>query len=219
MTNNWRVEDGPIDTEALEPDVVTLPLHAYTEGQKFPYRLFLTEIDQPQVRLHIFYLFRNPKAHARRFLKVYKFMVVKGYYNTGDPPLVAYRRRLHLEDLIWAGEEVDSRILAILPALLIRFPGHFTQIQKLPIQLANAVRSLRAGHAKGPSYRGFPYVLLKNWLDFVPRDQRSTIRQGHRLSVRLEPETTQALNQFVERTGLTTTEAIRRAIVNLTQSP
>ncbi len=53
-----------------------------------------------------------------RFLKVMGFLVAKGFLDVNYPVPRLPNQRLLLEDAIWAGKNVEPRILEVLPAAL-----------------------------------------------------------------------------------------------------
>lgn len=65
-----------------------------------------------------------------RFLKTMGFLVSKGFlkvnYNIPNLP----NMRLHIEDAIWAGKNIEPRILEVLPAAVLRLKPNIVRLIK-----------------------------------------------------------------------------------------
>ena len=118
-----------------------------------------------------------------------------------------------LEEALWAGEEVEPRILELLPALVFRRPKLFVAAGDLPQDLAQVVRELRRGNPQTP-FRGIPAASYAQWVDRVARVRRRG-GEGRGVSIskthRFTQEDLSALAKLQERWGVDETAAIRMA--------
>lgn len=93
-----------------------------------------------------------------RYLRTMGFLVAKGFLKTEK--LFPLRvRMLNVDDAIWAGVNVEPRILEVLPAAIIRFEKYFYfDKTKYPI-LIEIIKHLKKGELYAKDFHGF---LIKN---------------------------------------------------------
>jgi len=155
---------------------------------------------------------RNRKD--RRFLDTMGFLVAKGFLRANfDLPYLP-NQRLDLRDALWAGENVEPRILEVLPAAVLRLEKHFYFAPLEHPRLLAVVRQLRERHEKGDAFLGVPYEKLKVWADLPLRDGRvkSTAMKKRVRTFRLTPETLEKLNAQARKRGLSQTQVIEKLI-------
>ena len=108
----------------------------------------------------------------RRFLDTLGFLVAKGFLNTNMQVDLLPNKRLRVDDAIWAGENVEPRILEVLPAAVLRL-GRYFDLEPLKHQeLERTVVRLHRREEHGEPFRGIPYDKLKVWADLPLRDKR-----------------------------------------------
>lgn len=113
-----------------------------------------------------------------------------------------------VEEALWAGEEVEPRILELLPAILLRRPRLFMQARTLPDDLVQVVRELKRGHPE-TVFRGIPPQKYAYWVQHLGRRGKGiTIPKTHRFT----GEDLEALEELKKRWNLDETAAIRKAL-------
>lgn len=145
-----------------------------------------------------------------RFRLAFKFLAAKGYVSTSLAPMISYRGKLLAADMLWACETVEPLWLQFLPAVLVRFPGHFDAKENWPQELREIAQALKA--ADGAAFRGFEFSRLKEWLEFQPVDRRSKKMGSKTVSFRLSEVAQAGLSQIAARENVSLTEAIHFAI-------
>ena len=66
----------------------------------------------------------------------------------------------------WVVNNVEPRVLEVLPAALIHYPSAFTNAGKLPEKLKEVIEKILANSEEGPSYGDILYRNMKRWADF-----------------------------------------------------
>lgn len=133
-------------------------------------------------------------------LALEKLIVGKGIRPTHTYPT--------LEEALWVGEEIEPRILELLPAVLLRRPKLFMQPKGLPEDLLRVVQELKRGAPVTP-FRGIPPEKYASWVDRLGRRRKGiTITKTHRFT----GEDLEALQVLKRRWNVDETAAIRRAI-------
>jgi hypothetical protein len=153
----------------------------------------------------------------RRFLETMGFLVAKGFLKTNiDLPLLP-NKRLHLDDAIWAGENVEPRILEVLPAAVLRLGKHFDLNPKIHPILAHVVDQLRKREEKGNPFYGVPYEKLRIWADFPLPDKRVKPVKKKKIlkTFRLDPEKVKSLRKAALAKGCTETEILEELLTNI----
>jgi len=108
----------------------------------------------------------------RRFLDAMGFLAAKGFLDANYVLARQPNRRLLLEEVLWAGQEVEPRILEVLPAAVLRLGAHFDFDAKRFPELAPVLNALRKREREGPDFLGVPYAKLRVWADFPLPDRR-----------------------------------------------
>jgi hypothetical protein len=157
------------------------------------------------------------KRKDLRYHKVMGFMVAKGFLSTNQTINPQPNARIAIEDAIWAGKEVEPRILEVLPAAVLRLPDHFIGDLSLFTDLAAVLKAMRALSAEGPDFYGISYKKCLQWLDLPLRDKRTKVFQQKRKikTFRLRPETLSLLKELAQSTQRTETDLVENLILNL----
>jgi len=154
-------------------------------------------------------------ARARRdprYRRVIGRYVAAGLLTT-TLDVAPYRPPIEIDDVLWAGG-VEPRILELLPALIVKRPGLFVDVAKLPDDLAAAVRALRMNQEPG-EFRGIPGATLLRWLPSVGHRGKLPSRLK---SFRLQPDDVALLERLSKALGITQTNVVRRGLRQLAAS-
>ena len=160
---------------------------------------------------------KRDRQHRRdlRFLTTMGFLVAKGLLRTNqDIPLLP-NARIRIDDAIWAGVNVEPRILEVLPAAVLRLQRHFDLDLGRHPDLADVVARLKRGEKEGPEFLGVAYGKLKVWVDYPLRDGRmkQVLEKKITKTYRLKPEVVAGLKRMSKEQGCSETEALERAVL------
>lgn len=150
----------------------------------------------------------------RRFLDTLGFLVAKGLLKTNlDVPLQP-NRRLHIDDAVWAGRNIEPRILEVLPAAVLRLPRHFDFDAAKHKELAAVLEQLRKGMETGDEFLGMPYAKVRAWINFPLRDRRVKPLAEKKVvrTYRLHPAVVARLKAIAKELACTETEALEKTI-------
>ncbi len=154
------------------------------------------------------------KRRDPRFLKVMGFLVAKGFLYTNQSIHKLPNQRINIDDAIWAGINVEPRILEVLPAAVLRLGKHFDFDQKTRKELARVIECLHQRKEEGPAFMGMPYRKVKQWADFPLRDRRvkSVINKKIVKTFRLDPKAFEKLVKVARERGSNMTEVLESLI-------
>jgi hypothetical protein len=137
-------------------------------------------------------------------------LLAKGLLYTNQKIRPDGRARVDVADAVWAGTEVEPRIIEVLPAAILRFPKNFYNLEALPEALQKIVGQIKGGET-GEDYEGLKFKDMARWAAVPLKDKRGKPVQEKRVPklFNLKPETVKALREFVARGEFTDmTEAI-----------
>ncbi len=146
----------------------------------------------------------------RRFFDAMGFLVAKGFLRTNlNIPLLP-NKRLQLNDVIWAGINVEPRILEVLPAAVLRLGKHFDLNPQMHPSLARSVDQLRKREQNGDAFYGMPYEKLKVWADIPLQDKRvkPVAKKKVLKTFRLDPKAVERLSMAAVAKNCTETELL-----------
>lgn len=149
-----------------------------------------------------------------RYLNSMGLLLAKGFLKTNLPIPLRPNQRLHLEDVIWAGRNIEPRILEVLPAAIVRMPQHFDLDAEKHVRLFQVVTSLKKQEPQGEPLWGIPYDKIKQWMDLPISDRRVKDLNEKRIAknFRLKPKTIAALRKQSKKLGCSETEVLERAV-------
>jgi hypothetical protein len=133
-----------------------------------------------------------------RFLDAMGFLIAKGLLGYNRPIPEKPNAKLDLRATIWAGQNVEPRILEVLPAAFTRLERHFI-VSSRPnadeLRLIEIREMLRTKREDLPDFLGIPFEKYRAWLDFPLRDGRTRILSERKRmkAFRLRPETIERL--------------------------
>jgi hypothetical protein len=156
---------------------------------------------------------RNRRDH--RFLDAMGFLVAKGFLRVNFPIRLKPNIRLRIEDVVWAGLNVEPRILEVLPAAILRLPKHFDPDAVNRGALGRVIDQLRRGEEQGDDFYGMPYKKLKVWVDLSLLDKRTKTRAEKKVlrTYRLAPAVLARLKQLSADLDSTETAVIERLVL------
>jgi hypothetical protein len=108
-----------------------------------------------------------------RFKKAIALLKGKGFLDTNLPIAGVTGAKLQLKDAIWAGKNVEPRILEVLPAALLHYRKNFLGAEQLPDDLNEILRAIRNNEEKGPAFEGIPFEKMKYWANAKLKDRRT----------------------------------------------
>jgi hypothetical protein len=149
------------------------------------------------------------RARDPRFVTVMGRFVREGLLVTNRKHR-AHKNRLHVSDVLWAGE-LEPRLLELLPALLVKRPAMFVNTKDLPTDLDDVVRSLKRDTIP-KDFRGIPGTDVHRWLRRVGHRGKAPSRLK---SFRFTPSDQRLLERLSEKLGISETEVVRRALRTL----
>lgn len=152
----------------------------------------------------------------RRFICVMGFLVAKGFLKTNLAIPLLPNKKLKLDDAIWAGVNVEPRILEVLPAATLRLEKHFDLNNKKHANLAKVVDQLRKNHEQGDAFMGIPYEKFKVWTQLRLKDGRvKTLAEKKVLKTyRLKPAVALEIKKRARQWSCTESEVLERALAS-----
>lgn len=152
-----------------------------------------------------------------RFLDTMGFLVAKGLLGYNRPIAEKPNAKLDLRTAIWAGKNVEPRILEVLPAAFARFERHFLVPAKPNADEQRLIEIRKAIHTKTvdfPDFDGIPYTKYKIWLDLPLRDRRTrTLSARKRMKTfRLRPEAIDRLAEIAANREMSEAEVLEELI-------
>ena len=158
------------------------------------------------------------KRGDRRFLETMGFLVAKGFLRTNYYIRPLPNKHLRIEDAIWAGQNVEPRILEVLPAAVLRLGKHFDLDQNGRPDLVRVVDQLRRGEVRGDPFCNIPYEKLKIWTEFPLQDKRVKPVSEKKImkTFRLSPAAAQRLDELARATVCSEASVLERLILTPT---
>lgn len=140
-----------------------------------------------------------------RFKRTMALLTRKGFLKTNDKFDAYYLRKLNINDVIWAGENVEPRILEVLPAAVARLPRAFTiGVKKEAVVLNKVVKDLRENKETGTDFLNIPYAKIKVWMNIPLSDKRTkpAVAKKKMQSFRLNRETINKIKKNAAKKGV-----------------
>jgi hypothetical protein len=151
----------------------------------------------------------------RRFIEIMGFLVAKGFLQTNYEVPALPNKRFRIEDAIWAGVNVEPRILEVLPAAVLRLEKHFDLDPARHEELAEIVRELRNHSCSGPEFYGILFAKIKLWANLPLRDGRVKTLAEKKITktFRLSPKAAATLANLARQKQCTETEILESKIL------
>lgn len=149
-----------------------------------------------------------------RYRTTMAFLIKKGFLKANANFQKAYLPKLRVKDAIWAGQNVEPRILEVLPAAMARLPRAFIFDDKRIAVLDQVVKALRAREVHGPDFHGIAYGKLRVWMGLALPDRRTKTDLERKLmrTFRLSPKTVEKIGLMKMQSGKSETEIIEGLI-------
>lgn len=124
--------------------------------------------------------------------------------------------KISIKDVLLIGESVEPRVLELLPAAILHFPKSFTDLDKIPHELANIIKLIKSNSLIGPEYKSVDYATFKKWAEFQFKDGRVKPESMKRVtcSLRLSKKSYQKLKQLSRDRGLTMSAIVEELILH-----
>lgn len=150
----------------------------------------------------------------KRFIDAMGFLVAKGFLKTNLAIPGTPNKKLKLDDVIWAGKNVEPRILEVLPAAALRLEKHFDLDPVKHAELVKVLQQLKKNQEDGDDFLGVPYKKFKVWVELRLRDGRvKTVSEKKVVKTfRLKPKTLSELEKRAKDWKCTETEVIEKIL-------
>lgn len=153
-----------------------------------------------------------------KYKRAMAFLTRKGFLKTNVNFHKYYLAKINVMDLLWAGKNVEPRILEVLPAAIARLPKaiKFIGQHKEGYALNLVVEDLKLNKKTGHDFLNIPYNKMRIWMDLHLNDHRTkTINQKKILKTfRLSPQTIQKLEELKVKNGISTDAKLIEYLVN-----
>lgn len=152
--------------------------------------------------------------------KVLGFLVAKGLLISPQfPPCGAVK--LTVDDFIATANEIEPRVLAVLPAAIIHFPKSFLDYGRLPREVKDVIDSILAGSKTGPELLGVPYEEMNRWAHAKLKDARARPLNVRRVrkTYRFQPKIAANLRKLARKEKTTETAIIEQLIESRISQP
>ncbi|RMG40531.1 MAG: hypothetical protein D6719_10645 [Candidatus Dadabacteria bacterium] len=149
----------------------------------------------------------------RRAREVLGFLAAKGLlFTDGITPIK--RTKISVKDALWVAQKIEPRVVEVLPAAIINFPGAFNDLDKLPETLSQIVFAIKKGRKLELSYLGIPFEKMAVWASVpLPDGRVKPVGEKKRLkSFRLHPEIISELSRKARAADMTQTEYLEKII-------
>jgi hypothetical protein len=108
-----------------------------------------------------------------RFKKTMALLTAKRLLRTTLPIAPVAGMRVHIDDALWAGRNVEPRIIEVLPAAILHYRTNFLGLDKMPNDFAEVLRCIRQNQEAGPDFEGIPFQKMKFWANTELKDKRT----------------------------------------------
>lgn len=144
-----------------------------------------------------------------RFLRTMAFLTRKGALKANRNYDDWYEGKLFLKDAVWAGKNLEPRILEVLPAMALRLPKEIV-LTDAPKIFLNALEALKTKKENGPDFMGVPFDKYKVWVNLELEDKRTKPMDQKKImrSFRLSPRCIEKLKKRIKDTGCSGSEVI-----------
>jgi hypothetical protein len=151
-----------------------------------------------------------------RYLTTMGFLVAKGFLKANRPLPALPNQRLRIEDALWAGKNVEPRILEVLPAAVLRLGRHFDLDPEQHPELARVIHQLKTFAVKGDDFLGMPFAKIKVWADFPLRDKRVKASREKKIvrTYRFSPAVLDLLKKKAQAENCTETEILEKLVAS-----
>lgn len=152
--------------------------------------------------------------HDKAAIDIFGFLVAEGLLlveGVSPRPMA----KLNIKDVLRVGQEIEPRVLEVLPAALLHFPRSFTNQKAIPENLAQVIDLIRRGEKTGPDLAGIKFKDMKRWANVQLKDSRVVPEDQKRVmkSIRLKKGTLEVLAKKAASRCMNETELIETLIL------
>ena len=155
------------------------------------------------------------KRNDIRYKKAMAFLVKKGFLKANINFEIYYQAKMRIKDLIWAGQNVEPRILEVLPAAALRLPKAFIYDNTREIaNLKQVLVDLRENKDTGVNFLNMPYKKIKVWMNIPLSDRRTKVTDNKKVmkTFRLNPVTVIKMELLKKKNGISAAAIIERLV-------
>ena len=144
-----------------------------------------------------------------RTKETFQLLEAKGFFFALKRP--RWRKKISVADALWVGENVEPRVLEVLPAALVRFPSCFKGA--IPKDLLETIESVSKMNLEG-FFRNMPLKKVAFWFEAEISDKRSVPFNERKVvkSFRIKNRHLQKLAQIAASLGKTESQIIESFI-------
>ncbi len=148
----------------------------------------------------------------KRYQQVMGFLIHKGLL-LGNREY-EYKDRINIKDALWAAR-IEPRILEVLPAALLHFPGSVDDERIIPHKMKRIMDDIMKGKETGEDYESVKYHTMKRWADLQLKDKRTKpiSEKKKQANFRLSPLAMKNLTEFADRKNLSKTQALEELVM------
>lgn len=124
------------------------------------------------------------------------------------------RSKLDVVEALWVGENLEPRVLEVLPAAVLRFRGQCKRRDALPQELADAIKAIGEDRTPAGGYLGVSFEAMHRWARAPLPDKRTkSISDRKRLkSFRFSPVVLEQLARLAKKEGITETAVLEELV-------
>lgn len=161
-----------------------------------------------RARREVARLNRNKKDP--RYTRTIGFLVAKGFLHTNRELPKIPNIRINIEDAIWAGQNVEPRILEVLPAAVMRLEKHFDYDPRIHLELKRVIEQLRE-NGEGEFF-GIPAEKMRPWLNIRLKDKRTKRLDEKKVikTFRLSPATIERIKDLKTKMKISETDLLEK---------
>lgn len=156
------------------------------------------------------------KRNDIRYKKAMAFLVRKGLLKSNKNFDKLFFSKNKIADFIWAGQNVEPRILEVLPSAVARLPKSFIY-SKSPFEdeLKEVVHALKMNSNEEPSFLKISYDKIKFWMNFPILDGRTKVTDQKKImkTFRLSPASIKKIKILKETLNLSEADVIESLLL------
>ncbi len=134
-----------------------------------------------------------------RFKKTIGMLKAKGLLQTNLSIPARTGAKIELKDALWAGRNVEPRILEVLPAAIMHHRANFLGLDNTPKEIQVILKAIRENAENGPDFEGITFAKMKHWANVQFKDKRTKPAKELRLpkTLRFKADTIAKLKRII----------------------
>jgi hypothetical protein len=147
-----------------------------------------------------------------RYVRTIGFLVGKGFLHANRNFPKIPNIRINIEDAIWAGQNVEPRILEVLPAAVMRLPNHFNFNREVHVEMDRVIEQLKKN--TDGTFFGIPTEKIRPWLNLRLKDKRIKNLDEKKVikTFRLSPGTIERIKTLKSTMKISEAELLERLV-------